>query len=434
MRPGAAGAWTRSGKTAALVACLLIAACGTQPAPTPAPSSTARPASASPRYVGPSPGLSSSSSSNPSRPLAPGTHCGANPALGGPAVGPAPSPTGRGNPPIWAARAATVPIAVVVASPDGQLLAIAGAADTTGTAQLKAAGGVTVATLSDGAAATCLAWSPDGSLLAGSYRAGDVRLWDRTGQLVRTLHGADPIFSLAWSPDGKVLATGGVHFPAPTAAGAPPIPGVVRLWSREGNLDRTLGTQMTGGKFLNLAWSPDGSMLAAGAVDYTVWRADGIQVGVPRTGGSPAWAMAWSPDGRTLAIGDENGILQIGAPDGTTQSYSTFTGGVDAVRYSPDGVSLAVGHGSNVSVVNAADGRTILWSTAALAAYALWSADGREVLISAADGLALVGPGGTPAATLSGCPGVVRAFSWDGAVVVAATDSGWLCGWLVTPD
>lgn len=320
-----------------------------------------------------------------------------------------------------------------MASPDGQLLAIAGAAGSNSTAQLRAADGATVATLSDGGAAvTCLAWSPDSSLLAGSYRAGDVKLWDRTGQLVRTLKGTDPVFSLAWSPDGNVLATGGVHFPDPIATGAPAIPGVVRLWSREGNLGRKLGTQMTGGKFLNLAWSPDGLMLAAGAVDYTVWRADGTQVGVPRTGGSPAWAMAWSPDGRAIAIGDENGILQIGAPDGTTPTSSTFAGGVDAIRYSPDGVSLAVGHGSTVSVVEAADGRTVLWSAVA-SAYAAWSIDGRGVLISAADGLTLVGTGGTPAATLTGCPGVVLAFSWEGAVAVAATDSGWLCGWRATP-
>ena len=210
------------------------------------------------------------------------------------------------------------------------------------------------------------------------------------------------------------------------------LPGVVRLWSRDGSLNRTLGTQFTGGKFLNLAWSPDGSMLAAGAGDYNVWRADGTQVGVARSvgqGGSPAWAMVWSPDGRALAIGDESGVLQIVAPDGTTRSLSSFEGDVNALSYSPDGASLAVGHDSIVSVVKATDGRTALWSVAAVAAYTIWSIDGRRLLISAADGLALVGAGGAPSSTLIGCPGGVSAFSWDGAVVVAATDTGWLCSW-----
>jgi WD40 repeat protein len=310
------------------------------------------------------------------------------------------------------------------------LLAIASAADSSNTAQLWAADGSKLATLADGGAAvTCLAWSPDGSLLAGASRAGDVRLWERHGQLVRILHGTDPVFSLAWSPDGAVLATGAIHFPAPTATGLAPLPGVIRLWGRDGSLNRTLGTESTGGKFLNLAWSPDGSMLAAGASDYKVWRADGTQVGVPRTGGTPAWAMAWSPDGSALAMGDESGGLQIVAPDGTAQSLSFFDGDVMAVSYSPDGASLAVGHDSRVSVVKATDGRTVLWSVAAVAAYTIWSIDGRKLLISAAEGLALVGAGGAPSSTLTGCPGDVSAFSWDGAVVVAATDTGWLCGW-----
>jgi WD40 repeat protein len=346
------------------------------------------------------------------------------------AAAPLPSPTDRENPPTWSAQAAAYAIASVAASPDGQFVAIAGATDSSNTAQLWAADGSKLAILTDGGAAvSCLAWSPDSLLLAGASRAGDVRLWDPKGRLVRTLPGTDPVFSLAWSPDGEVLATGAIHFPAPTATGLVPLPGVIRLWSPGGSLNRTLGTESTGGKFLNLAWSPDGSMLAAGASDYKVWRADGRQVGVPRTGGTPAWAMAWSPDGRALAIGDESGVLQIVAPDGTTRSQSSFEGDVNAVSYAPDGASLAVGHNSMVSVVRASDGRTALWSVAAVAAYTIWSIGGRELLISAGGGLTLVGVGGAPSSTLTGCPGNVSAFSWDGAVVVAATDTGRLCSW-----
>jgi WD40 repeat protein len=310
------------------------------------------------------------------------------------------------------------------------LLAIAGTADSGNAAQLWAADGSKVAPLPDGGAAVaCLAWSPDGSILAGASRAGEVRLWDRHGHLIRILSGTDPIFSLAWSPDGVVLATGAIHFPAPTATGAAPLPGVIRLWGRDGSLNRTLGTQFTGGKFLNLAWSPDGSMLAAGAGDYKVWRADGTEVGVPRTTGAPAWAMDWSPDSRALAIGDESGILQIVQPDGTTRALSSFDSDVNALSYSPDGTSLAVGHGSLVSVVKATDGRTALWSVGAVAAYTIWSVEGRELLISAAGGLALVGAGGAASSTLSGCPGAISAFSWGGSAVVATTDAGWLCSW-----
>lgn len=139
--------------------------------------------------------------------------------------------------------------------------------------------------------------------------------------------------------------------------------------------------------------------------------------------------MAWSPDGHELAIGDEDGVLQIVAPDGTTRSLSSFEGDVNAVSYSPDGASLAVGHDSIVTVVKATDGRTVLWSAAAVAAYTVWSMDGRELLISAADGLALVGAGGVRSSTLIGCPGNITAFSWEGAVEAAVTDAGWSCSW-----
>ena len=60
---------------------------------------------------------------------------------------------------------------------------------------------------------TLLAWSPDGSLLAtaGAERPdrGDhaIRLWHEDGTLAATLKGhTDAVTSLAWSPDGKILS------------------------------------------------------------------------------------------------------------------------------------------------------------------------------------------------------------------------------------
>lgn len=374
------------------------------------------------------------------------------------------------RPATWSKRVATLEIASLAASPDGQLIAIAGVGDASYTTQLWTVDGTKLATLDDDAAVDCLAWSPDSSLLAGAYRSGEVKLWDRDGQVVRIFEHQDPIFSLAWSPDGRLLATGGVHFPASaeptaTAESATPdtvtaetattestptetpsagvgasateeestglvlLPGVIRIWRLDGTLAETLGTTSTGGKFLNLAWSRDGSMLAAGAQDYQVWRADGTPVGEPRTGGTPAWAMAWSPDDSTLAIGDENGVLALVSPDGTTRGSGSFEGDVDAVAYSPDGTSLAVGHSTRVSVVGAADPGTVLWSSDSAAAEAIWSPDGRALMVALVGGLALVGPNGAMSTALGSCPGNVSAFTWDGPVVIAATDTGWLCGW-----
>jgi dipeptidyl aminopeptidase/acylaminoacyl peptidase len=426
---------------AALLACLLVAACGTGSA-TPSGSAAEGPpgASGSAESAGPSPGLSAQ--------LARGTRCGANAAFGGPA---ATSSAAGAHPPAWSRRVALFAVSSIAASPDGKVLAIAGSSENGRTVQLWNADGSRVATLDDGetdaGAVTCAAWSPDGSLVAGAYRSGEVRLWDRAGQVVRMYQGTDPVFSLAWSPDGSMLATGAIRFPAQAASsetpgagasagpsesaasGQTPLPGVIRVWRRDGTLAETLGTRFTGGKFLNLEWSPDGSMLAAGAVDYLVWRVDGSQVGEPRTGGSPAWAMAWSPYSDSLAIGDENGIVEIVGVDGTTRSSHTFAGGVNALGYSPDGASVAVGRNSAVSVARAENVGTVVWTADSAAAQAIWSPDGRALLIATPGGLAVVGPDGSVSTALGSCPGGISAFAWDGSTVVAATDSGWLCGW-----
>ena len=254
---GAGGAERRRGlKSATLLLSLLVAACGTQPASPPVPPSTVRPATASPRFLSqsPSPSLNNRPRSHralsavqrprlavPWSPLP----CLMRPTARIPRRGRRESPllhSGASRPPPTASCWQWPVPRTAAAQP-----------------KLLAADGAKLATLADGGAAvTCLAWSPNGSLLAGASRAGDVGLWDRHGQLVRILHGTDPVFSLAWSPDGDVLATGAIHFPAPTTTGAAALPGVVRLWSRDGSFNRTLGTQFTGGKFLNIRRSPDG--------------------------------------------------------------------------------------------------------------------------------------------------------------------------------
>jgi WD40 repeat protein len=56
---------------------------------------------------------------------------------------------------------------------------------------------------------TCVAFSPDGKLIASDTESGKVMVWDSvTGKLLRTIRGhKTSLGSLAFSPNGKMIAT-----------------------------------------------------------------------------------------------------------------------------------------------------------------------------------------------------------------------------------
>jgi len=421
---------------ATALAVLLLAACGSQPAlrstvPTTRPLASATPPGAT--LSGATVPLAPSSAPLSLRPPLPaGTACGTS-VTSTPQL-PVPGPTAPASQPVWSRAAVAGPVTSLAWSPDGTLLA-ATAGDPNGTARIWTAAGAPVATLRGPSAPDqCLAWSMDSQRLATASADGSVRVWDRTGRLLRVLPGTDPVFSLAWSPDDTVLATGAIHFPAPSATGPEQLPGVVRLWRADGTLLHTVGTELTGGKFLNLAWSPDGSRLAAGAIDYATWRADGTPVASLLGGGPPAWAMAWAPDDTMLAIGNESSVLVLVTATGDTVGTAGFPGDVNALSFTADGRGLLVGLPDRVQFVNVADPSHVLWSAfTAGDGRVAWSPGGRRLAIAITNGLAVLRPDGSAVAALLGCSGDPVAFAWTGPRLAAATDQGQLCVWRAPP-
>ena len=213
-------------------------------------------------------------------------------------------------------------------SPDGTLAA--GSRDGTVVSWDPAGGESAILYRHDGVVHS-VAYSPDGTLLASGSRSR-IRLWDVAGGTELWSVASDEPGALAFSPDGALLAvTGGSRITLWDVASA----------AKVTTLDAAVFDET---EIRRIALSPDGATLASGSLRaIKLWDVAGGQELATLTGHTePITSLAFSSDGTTLASGSWDHTIRLWdlATEANVETFGTAAP-VQSLVFSPDGATLA---------------------------------------------------------------------------------------------
>lgn len=187
---------------------------------------------------------------------------------------------------------------------------------------------------------------------------------------------ANAIRSFAWSPDGALIAA--------------PEPGnnrVALIDAETRALARTIAAQDE--PVRSVAFSPDGSRLATGSREITIWNVEsGEMVATLEGHTQPALSLAFSPDGATLVSTGADGSVRLwDAGTGEPQSQVRLGVAGQAVAFSPDGATFAAYGERIVKVWEVESGEEIATlEHSALVSGMAFTPDGQQIATASLDG------------------------------------------------
>ena len=230
-------------------------------------------------------------------------------------------------------------------SPDGRLL---GSASNDGTAKIWDAGtGAELLTFrAHKGAVNGIAFSPQGAHVATGSDDSLVKIWDaRTGEVAVTMRSAAAVNDIAFSTDGSLLAGGGG------------VDGAIDLWELPaGRRLRRFGGK--GAEINSIRFASDaGRLVTAGPSGAVIWEVGTGKelLPLPHRGGRVTWA-AYGFRSRFVATCEEDGlaILRDASSGDELMVYRGHSGAVNSIAFSPDDRSVATG---------GKDGAVRIWST-----------------------------------------------------------------------
>jgi WD40 repeat protein len=236
----------------------------------------------------------------------------------------------------------------------------------------------------------------------------------------------DHVIGLAWSPDGTTLAAAGVGGPITLCDGL------------TGRIKQILPGHRFG--TTALSWSPQGTLLATAGQDGMVrlWDPASGQETLARDGGAE-WVerLAWSPDGTLLASAAGRKVRLWDSAGHLVREYGNHPSTVADIQWKPGSLVLASAAYSQLALWSPKHDepvRLLQWKGSQLVL--AWSPDGKYIATGDQDSTVHFWTVQTGEdLMMSGYPRKVRELSWDCTSRYLATGGGAVpCIWDVSGE